>query len=768
MRALDKFLRNTHFISYALVLTAVSAIPSWFVFNLLFSSAYTLPGVDPAQHIVISRLMLSSRSILVPYSQFFLEDANVGYYPSVWQGFIALLRFLTGVNEVDLMRYFMFFIFLLGEFNYWLLTKDLSDGEPIKGAFVYFTLLFSIAPIIKTIRDGIYGEIIAMWFLFPLFLRFFLRNKVLYSVAILIFIIAIHNLSVIMVGLLVLSFLTMYSLLKERKDVIFTIKVMTLTLILSSPLLFYNYLLTFFGVMSESERFHSLNLFGLGFSELSQVLSNLTLYIGILSLVIIFTFYRRYRWLPLWFCTYLIVAVAVTLTQERFVREMSIPLSLSIGIVLYDVAKNAARGVKIKLTQNEQVREYALPKNAKVTLIIFLLISSMIAYNGIIHIASESDPVVTDYFTSLKAEAYEWLNNYTTNKDGTIVVRGLDSWARVYLNHYVYEVWSPAEQKYLSTRDRMVNNELTNSLLNPFDFNAFLTFKKYNVSYFILSAPLPNRWYSYETETFAKILLRINYETTPFYKLIYHRETGSETIKIYKILWPESPRVLSTIPIVKDNSIILRNNAGEETMRIPFWETTLVFNDINGMRLLGHPNIENIFENYTIRSEISYGSIVQTTILFKNSSYEFTYEAVVEPSEKSEILNLTASTNVYNLCTIGVSLSFNSTNYIILTPDGKTLKYDYKTNRNIEAEGFEIIQLDNNVTVIVHTGSLTVYENLFEWNIIRPVLERDQAHLDIIILSDSEAFVADGIVYVRYDNLVKPAQEIIDELLHKK
>jgi hypothetical protein len=532
-RQVLRFLQEPHLVRNMLVFFVVSAIPFWYVFTLLFSSTLTLPGVDPTQHVAIMRWMINSKSVLVPYSQFFLTDVNVGYYPAFWQGFIALVHVLTGVNEVDLMRYFIFAVFLLGAFMYWFLSKELSDGDNAKGVFIYFVLLFNIALVAKSLRDGTYGEIIAMWFLFPLFLLSFLRRKTLYSVLALIAIIAIHNLSAMMAGLLVLSFLIMYCLHKEWQKAKFTFKILALALALSSPLLYYNYFLTFLGVITYSNRSYLSGLDAFNFFIMPLLLTELTFYVGITCLMLISVFYKRYRWLPLWFSMYMIVQFLFV--QERFVREMCIPLALSMGIVLYDIAKKASQYTKIKLAYKGQVKEYNFLTNAKVKLLILLLLSLTIAYNGVTHIALESAPEVMDYFTQNKADAYNWLNNHTTSADATLILRGLDSWARVYLKDSVYEVWSPAEQKYLSIPDRKVNDELTSALLNPFSPEANSTFRKYNISYFILSSPLTGRWYPIETTTFAETLLKTDYENSSFYERIYNVTKGDETIKIYEI-----------------------------------------------------------------------------------------------------------------------------------------------------------------------------------------------------------------------------------------
>jgi hypothetical protein len=522
-------------IVYAITSLAVTIIPLWYVYYLLFSPL-ALTGVDSAVHITISRWMLEEHSILVPFSQFFfLKDANVGYYPALFQGSVGILHVLTGINEVSLLKYSMLLVFLLGAFSIWILSKQLSYGEPIKWMFVYFVLLFNSGLVIKEFRDGIYSEIIAMWFLLPLFIYFFLRRRMAYSVVLLVLILPIHNVSAIMAGALVLSFLIMYILHKEWGNLKFTLKVVVLTLALSVPSLYYYFFLTLRdNVMQNPERSYELLLF----SDYPRFLTSFTFYVGIICLVIIAIFNKRYRWLPLWFGMYLTLGY-IPYWSSRVMRWMTVPLSLSIGIVVYDVVNIATQGGKIKLPFHKHVKEYNLPNNPKVKMFTLLLLSLIIVYNGIGSLAFESNPTIVDYFTPLKAEAYSWLNARTTSRDCTIVIRQLDSWARVYLNHRVYEVLPPSGQTQLSVPDRVVNNQLTSALMDPYTLDALSTFEKYNISYFILSTTLPQRWYPPETAPFANTLLSINYEIVSSYKLVYQKDINDEMIKIYEIQFPQ-------------------------------------------------------------------------------------------------------------------------------------------------------------------------------------------------------------------------------------
>jgi hypothetical protein len=222
---------------------------------------------------------------------------------------------------------------------------------------------------------------------------------------------------------------------------------------------------------------------------------------------------------------------------------MCIPLSLSIGVVFYDAANSATQFIENKLTRaraEQRIKTSFIPTRAQMKFLVLALVSLLIAYNGIEAIAIESNPIVTNYFTPLKAEAYSWLNNNTTSTEGAIVIRTLDSWSRVYLNQQVYEVFAQGAE--LSVPDEQVNNKLIKALLEPTTFEAFSTFNKYNISYFILSTPLSGRWYSTETKILARTLLKKNYEEINFYKLIYHKEVNDEVIKIYKIVNSPSPQ----------------------------------------------------------------------------------------------------------------------------------------------------------------------------------------------------------------------------------
>ena len=105
------------------------------------------------------------------------------------------------------------------------------------------------------------------------------------------------------------------------------------------------------------------------------------------------------------------------------------------------------------------------------------------------HFFSNSKPSKQEPFQKdlkkmpVKSEAYDWLNNNANNTGYVIVIRGFDSWARVYLDLPVYELFGSGQR--LSASDEIINNQLTNALRYPYTLDTYSTFEKYNVSYII-------------------------------------------------------------------------------------------------------------------------------------------------------------------------------------------------------------------------------------------------------------------------------------------
>ncbi len=749
-----KNLFNKQFIFYTLSII-ISIIPTYYLFQLLFHSPLSLPGNDPTAHITIIRGMIETRSIFVPYQKSYLTSENVGYYPALWQGLIALFNVLTGINEVVLIRYFISSIFLLGAFSYWRLFREFFKDNYSKIVFIYFILMFNVAPIIKTIRDGSYGQTIVTWFLLPNLLFFILRRNLFSSSIILFFIIGTHNLSTIMTGAVVFSFLIYYISCKKFDEVKFLFKLGATTLLPSLPFLYYNYYLTIIkNALKSPDRFNVIS-----FNQYSRFLTEPTLYIGIFCVLIILIYYNNYRWVSLWYIFYTILAYS-PFGSGRIIREMCIPLSISIGIVLYDLANTFSNGIKINIDYNEKVKKYNVPKNRSIKLIILVVVGLLFLKNGVGPITVESEPNLLDYFTQSKGEAYNWLNQNTTNSDNVIVYRGLDSWGNVYLNQNVIGLFSSSVG--LSIQHGIETDELNSALLNPQKLESLLTFEKYNISYFILSKPLTDRWYPFETQFLSHTLLNINYEESPFYKLVYYNDSKSELIKIYKIIYTASPQVILIIPSVSDNSIILKDNTGEESIQIRLWETRFVYNTNEEIRLFGHLNVKNLYGNYTVNSKILTNSSVMTFISFTKDSHSFTYQLITKTKTDFVIINLSALYEGNNFTKMQISLSPISSNYTLYNPNSESIKFDSLSNFK-EDGNYKVISIDNNVTVIINTNELIVFDNMFQWNIIRTEFLTSKASLDIIIIKNSSVYLKNNSVYIIYNNSTKLVQEFMTE-----
>jgi len=525
-----------HFLIFILI---TSFIPIFYVYKLLFYGE-VLPGNDPTNHVMYSMYYIFP----IPYSQFY---KNLGFYPSMLQLFWSFIYLLTKISVIDIIKYSMFIFFVLGFINFAYLSKKISDGNILKGLFILTIISFSISPIIKTFRDGSYGEIFSLWFLLPLFLYFFLNRKIVISSIIASLIIYSHNLSAfLMISIILAIFISdlinikSYSSFKKYFKNILYFTLITFTLSIAAILIFY--LPKIINILQNSQT--GFEIYSIPISDYSSILTNLTLYAGIISSIIILIFYKK-KFIAFWSLFYFILAQYPPFSP-RIERELCIPLAISLGIVTYDfinkilnIIENNKSFFNYNLTYTKKIFTFLTKR--KITIIMLLILSIIIINNGLSPIISQSNPEETYYYTNMKKDAYNYLEKRININDKVIVLRTMDSWCKIFLNYgSVYEIISPKLSSSLSINDSNINNELTESLQNPFNVKSLMIFHKYNINYFIISSPLSNRWYDPQDIIFDNILLNINYECSPLYNLVYYYNNSNELIKIYKINYIEN------------------------------------------------------------------------------------------------------------------------------------------------------------------------------------------------------------------------------------
>lgn len=517
---------DRRFLLYIVAFIAVSSVPTWYVYHLMFHSA-VMVGADPANHTVFAKQVVESMNVLFPVAQFYPDNPGSGYYPLFPAVIIAILHLITRIDIIEIFKFFMFFTFIGGQIGYALLSIKIANNNLNKGLFIYLVISFSTALLIKTLRDGSYGEIFAFWFLLPLFLYCLLGRRLIWSALLLAFIFASNIPATFGISILVLAFLLFYLVGREWSKVKFTLKVVLVAAVVASPVLYYTYFL-----MAIRTTQGNLEAYPISVLHIGNAFPYIPLFaIASICMVVILIFYQQYRWIALWTALYVLIIISPFLSglYERFLREMTVPLSLAIGIVFYDGTKLVAK----------KMRNFSLcgtfKSETQLRIVLLLLAAIVIISIGITPLSKEANPVVTDYFTQMKLEAYQWLNDETAGQEvGVVTISTMDPWAKVYVNSRIWEVLSPSlSSRSLSAHDKAINDDLVQGLLFPSQIDNLL---KRNIAYIILSAPMPDRWYETDNKEFANELINgISSENEPHYKLVYYIQTDVELIKIYRI-----------------------------------------------------------------------------------------------------------------------------------------------------------------------------------------------------------------------------------------
>ncbi len=232
--------------------------------------ANSLPsGADPAHHTAFILRMIFTKNVLIPYTQFIgiSQNPNAIFYPSLLHILIASLVIISSI-QVDaltvtsFLRAVMLVQYFVGIIGFSVLLKMIIDRTGLRNSanslqsgrirtgIIYYGLLFfafalfiySTSPTIKTLRDGGYGEIFAMWCIFPFYLYFLTNNRWIVAAVLLAVIMASHNLGFIMSIVATVSYFASLILTKEfailKKAWLF----ITLFTILSLPALTYFYI----------------------------------------------------------------------------------------------------------------------------------------------------------------------------------------------------------------------------------------------------------------------------------------------------------------------------------------------------------------------------------------------------------------------------------------------------------------------------------------------------------------------------------------------
>jgi hypothetical protein len=405
-------------------------------------------------------------------------------------------------------------------------------------------LIFSSSLLLKTINDGTYAQMFAMWAIFPFYLLFLVRNNWVKSGILLAIIGATHNLSLIMSLAVTISYFSSFLISRKWKMLKKSLLFFITFGVLSIPSFILFYLPTIQGVAEGNTG----NLELLSQDAIRLLLSPAIYYLAIsVSVLLIVLSYNRLSWLSIWIAINFTLMSFLPILSARVVRESSIAFSMIIGICLayslnFILTSKSFRKILKKSTfvKAHDLRIIIV----LVTMVIVLPLYLNTQYDKIL---SESNPFITYYHSDVQNEAYQYLvslyvNGYDNNSPyirENIILYGIDAWLKVllYEQYNIYEALDRNAGSQLNSKDKEINDNFLAIIKNPASSSSACILKKYDISYLYIADDLPQRFYSeHQLAVFYEELNLFRFFTSPFLQSekIFHGNDG-ELIQIYSV-----------------------------------------------------------------------------------------------------------------------------------------------------------------------------------------------------------------------------------------
>lgn len=544
------------------------------VIGLLFT--FDVPaGADNANHEYYIKRIIETKNLLISYTQFpeysNTDSENVErYYPSFLHIFISFISILLDATDpediIKISSIFILLAFIAGIIGFSLLIIEIINNSifgktSIKynqiglensfyiillSSFAFTILIFSISPIIKTINDGTYAEIFAMWTLFPIYIIFLLKNKWLFSAILLSIIASTHNLSLIMSLIVSFAILIHFLVLRDFQSVKKFLLAISVFLLLSIPTIYFFYLPTLNDVLENKAG----NLqFTISIPDIISQLTPLLFYSALFSSFILLTKYKSYLWISLWIFFFFITFTYSSLLGVRTARESSVIFGLGFGICLTYLINaflfsNLFKGL---IKKSKFFRNGMITRIAVITIIMTIISPVYFVYHHE-KIIAESNPLLVMYFspafsemnTILKDIFYKVESNEGSQNKYNIVIFGHNPWMKLFLyNEYtVYETVSKDIGDTLGTHDRKINEELLKILYEPSALETECILDEFNIDYIFVGDDMESRYYTpYQKSVFYKDLnLFQRFNQSPFIDL--HTEVSgleNENLRLYSI-----------------------------------------------------------------------------------------------------------------------------------------------------------------------------------------------------------------------------------------
>ncbi len=574
---LSRLLQNNYipWLPYIIICLLLASPFLYGVTNLVFLNP--LPnGFDNTVHAFFIKRMLETGDALISYTQFPISvQENDMYYPSFMHMILAAALAVSNQTDSPSVIYalnsFILVVSIIGSIGFSLLIKEILKTAMFKtfkinilnfgfGYFIYFNLLcvlvfglvaFSTSLVLKTINDGTYSEVFAMWAILPFFLIFLVRHNWVKAGVLLAVIASTHNLSFLMTSSITVSYLLSLVINLDKKSLRKSIMLFISFGILALPAVLLFYLPTVQGVLNNTAgQVETIS------QDLIVIFLSPLLYYGaiVASVTLLVLNYRSFSWLSIWCLFYFILFSYLPLLIARVTREAGVAFSLIIGIsIAYGIhfLLNSKFLSKPTKKPNLKIFKNNIFKILVVGLAVLIVLPLYYLYQYD-RIEYESNQRSTFYYSDASGDSYKYLlslnekyieqANRTSdlNSKETIAVYGYSPWLKVVLydQYNVFEVLPKTSGDMLSFNDKIINNHLLHVIHYPFSIESACFLDKYNIDYLYISDDLEDRFYTpYQSFVFYKKLdLFKQISLSPSFDTLkeFHGANG-ELLKVYGV-----------------------------------------------------------------------------------------------------------------------------------------------------------------------------------------------------------------------------------------
>ncbi len=464
-------------------------------------------------------MTISRRRGWLPKNPWVLASLVLALVPAAFTiaMFSALLVAGSGADLLAVMQVFVVALAILSPLVMWRFLRRFFGGGPRDGfiAVALFSLNWFI--LLKTLRDGSYGEILAAGVLLPLWLSFLWDRREILAAGTLFGIVLAHNLTALLAfgcfAALLVDLILRRKWTRVRRIFLSHAVVLAITAALVWPV----YASYFFPVTTGVAG---------GFPPIDPItyvviLTPILFVLGALGAGLLARVPRG-RFVVLWITAY-VVTSRTSFASERIARELGVPFAVgTAGFVLW-------LSRRVRQDGRGRTRPWAGATLAAVVV--------LAATNGVLLLAANSDPVTLEYVEPYQLAAYRWLAANSNDSEAVLGLAAGDPYLYYFVSNDVFQVVNLEQAQRLSAPDRDLNGALVAALMNYTNASSRLVFSAHGIRWIVLSTPfLPPRWLAPEDGPFIAQAWNLTLESDPGYVLRHVEMAPGGTTRILQIV----------------------------------------------------------------------------------------------------------------------------------------------------------------------------------------------------------------------------------------